>query len=222
MHFIIIALAFVCLSAAQTTTSLFIPGADTQPLVAHVIGSDTIATTYAVECVPGTDASDCGFDGVFTLTEGPSTVAYTLSMGYENGSTSVLAFTGYIDCTLTGSPATSGVCTESFGGDEANFPGMSTITLESSDITYMPVTISDFELTNTGLASASATTASNTSAGRSTSTAKSTRSTGTGSGTGVAQSTGSTSLSKAGAAQAKATGNAQWVVGGVAVALAVL
>ncbi len=40
---------------------------------------DAIATTYVLECAPGTDASDCGFDGPFTLTEGPSTAVYTLS-----------------------------------------------------------------------------------------------------------------------------------------------
>jgi len=48
-------------------------------------------------------------------------------------------FTASVDCTLTGS--TAGVCLESFGGSAANFPGLSTTTLEKSDITFFPVTV---------------------------------------------------------------------------------
>jgi len=125
------------LTSAQTSTiSLFIPGADTQPLIGSVVGSDATATTYTLQCSPGTDSSDCGFPGVFTLTEGPSTAAYTMSMDDGNGT---LAFTGYFDCSLAGT--TSAVCVESFGGTEANFPGMSTETLTATDYTYMPVVI---------------------------------------------------------------------------------
>ncbi|RQM08390.1 hypothetical protein DH86_00002626 [Scytalidium sp. 3C] len=65
-------------AAAQTSVlTLYIPGADVQPLVASVIGSDATATTYALQCAPGTDSNDCGINGVVTLTEGPKTAAYT-------------------------------------------------------------------------------------------------------------------------------------------------
>jgi hypothetical protein len=39
MHATIIVLAFAGLSVAQSTTSLFIPGADAQPFIASIIGS---------------------------------------------------------------------------------------------------------------------------------------------------------------------------------------
>jgi len=85
----IFGLVLAGLSSAQTTTiSLYIPGADTQPLIGSIVGSDSAATTYALQCVAGTDASDCGFPGVFTLTEGPATAAYTMS---EAGSDGTLA-----------------------------------------------------------------------------------------------------------------------------------
>ncbi len=142
--------------------------------------------------------------------------------------------TGYIDCSLAGFPATAGVCTESFGGDEANDPGMSTTTLGSTDITYFPVTISDFTLDGTGVVSASATgstgagssatPASNTrsaATASNTSTGKTTIVTGTASGTASAQTTGASSSSKAVAAHAMVTGKAQWIVGGAAVAMAI-
>lgn len=172
-------------------------------------------------------------------------------MGYENGTTSVLALydsplphyvrnrgngadnfqrTGYIDCTLSGT--TDGVCTESFGGDEANSPGMSTIALSSSDFSYIPVTLTDSLPPNTDFGTATSTggqtsssttlasTASNTSVKNTSSAGKSSSTSGTGSA--ASQSTGSTSSSKAGAAQAMITGKAQWVVGGAAAALALL
>ncbi len=97
----IFGLAFAGLCSAQTTTlSLYIPGADTQPLIGSIIGSvrasprsssnsnnkqDSAATTYALQCVAGTDSSDCGFPGVFTLTEGPATAAYTMSEAGNDG-----------------------------------------------------------------------------------------------------------------------------------------
>jgi hypothetical protein len=93
----VVGLAVAGFSSAQSTVSLFIPGADLQPLVASIVGSvqissclprdftdssqDATATTYAIQCVPGTDSSDCGISGVVTLTEGPSTAVYTMSDG---------------------------------------------------------------------------------------------------------------------------------------------
>jgi len=91
----ILSLAFAGLSYAQTTTiSLYIPGADTQPLIGSIVGSvcvlplfkpsktnttkDAAATTYALSCI---DSDTCGYPAGLTLTEGPSTAAYTLSEG---------------------------------------------------------------------------------------------------------------------------------------------
>lgn len=131
-------LAIASVSHAQTSVvTLYIPGADVQPLDASIIGSDAAATTYAVQCAPGTDSDDCGFPGVFTLTEGPKTAKYTISAETDdNGS---VAFTGYMDCSLAGT--TSAVCIESYGGNEANFPGSSIATYTGTDVVYMPVTI---------------------------------------------------------------------------------
>ncbi|KAH8655006.1 hypothetical protein BGZ60DRAFT_418219 [Tricladium varicosporioides] len=143
---ITVALSLAAFSSAQSTVSLFVPGADTQPLVASVIGSDLLATTYAVQCTPGTDSSNCGFPGIFTLTEGPSTAAYTLSEGYSSGGSSILALTGYYQCSLDG--LTSAICTESFSGKDANDPGMTT---ETMDVSFMPVTLTTGALqSNTG------------------------------------------------------------------------
>lgn len=226
-----IALAFISFCAAQSTTSLLIPDVDPQPLIASIVGSDTTATTYAIECVPGTDSNNCGIPGVFTLTAGPSTAAYTLLLGYVIGTSSVMALTGYVDCALTGRSA---VCTESFGGEEANFPGITTIT---TVLTPVPVTITDSLPSDTALGfpatassatstvpnspspstTKSAPTASNTSSGKNTSAGESTSTSNTASGTGTAQSAGTTSSSTGGAAQAMITG---WVVGAAAVGLA--
>ena len=92
----VVGLVVLEFSSAQST-SLFVPGADPQPLVASIVGSvrissclhrdlidysqDASATTYALQCVPGTDSSECGIPGVVTLTEGPSTAVYTMSDG---------------------------------------------------------------------------------------------------------------------------------------------
>ena len=56
---------------------------------------DATATTYAVQCKPGTDASDCGFPGVFTLTEGPARAAYTLTPEKDENGTLALCVSFY-------------------------------------------------------------------------------------------------------------------------------
>jgi hypothetical protein len=60
-------------SAQNTVTSMLIYGADPQPLVASVIGSDATATTYSINCAPGTDGSDCGMGPGLTVVAGPTT-----------------------------------------------------------------------------------------------------------------------------------------------------
>jgi len=215
-------LALAGLTIAQSTTvSLFIPGADTQPLVGSIIGSDSTATTYAVQCAPGTDSNDCGFPGVFTLTEGPSTAKYAISGSIEGDDSSVtstvVAFTGVLDCSVDGK-ASSAICAESFGGEGANFPGTSTETITGTDFFYMPVVITA-GLSNTGsAASPSSTSAAPT--GSSTSAKGSKTSSGSGAAETGSSSAASSSTSTGGIPMI--TGNAGWVVGGVALAAVLL
>jgi len=215
--------AFVCgfasISFAQTgTITLLVPGADPQPLVASIVGSDATATTYAVQCSPGTDSDNCGFVGVFTLTEGPATAAYTYGPMVDDNGT--VALTGYIDCSLAGT--TSAVCIESFGGTEANFPGISTETLTGTDLPYMLVVITAQAVASDG--SSSSVVPSNTQTGSkatSNSVAGAKTSSSGAESTGAAQTTASkTSVSTAG--MPMITANMEWLVGGAAVALAVV
>jgi len=217
---VISGLVFAGLSVAQSTISLYIPGADTQSLVGSIIASDATATTYAIECAPNTDGSDCGFNGAITLTEGPSTAVYTLSeAGGASGSSGGVAFTGYYDCSLG---ASSAVCAESFGGDEANFPGSSTETFTGTDFTYMPVVITAGVLNTGGAAAPSSTTAaptpSNTSGGKKTSSGASN----TSSGAAQTQGTSGSSTSTSTGGVPMITGNAKWVLGGAALAAALI
>ncbi|KAH8799853.1 hypothetical protein F5884DRAFT_838570 [Xylogone sp. PMI_703] len=134
----ILGLAVAGVSLAQTSVvTLYIPGADVQPLAGSIVGSDATATTYVLQCAPGTDSDNCGFDGPFTLTEGPKTAIYTLPAVQDENDN--ILFAGYIDCSLAGT--TSAVCIQSFGGSEANFPGQTTVTYTGTDVEYMPVTI---------------------------------------------------------------------------------
>lgn len=45
---------------SSLVTSLLLPGYDAQNIVASVIGADATATTYLLNCPPGTDSNDCG------------------------------------------------------------------------------------------------------------------------------------------------------------------
>ncbi|PMD18758.1 hypothetical protein NA56DRAFT_647641 [Hyaloscypha hepaticicola] len=215
-------LAFAGLSFAQNTmVSLFVPGADTQPLIGAVVGSDASATTYAIRCI---DDNTCGFPGGLTLTEGPSTAVYTISEAAE--------FTGIFDCSLAGT--SSAVCVQPNGGSGANDPGTSTVTLTGTDYTSMPVTIvsadalttgnSGSELdptpTGSGTATASGTGIKSgpTTVGSVTPTMTSSMASGSGN---VAPQSGSTTSSSHAGGPA-ITGNAMLVMGGAAVAMAVL
>ncbi|KAE9380543.1 hypothetical protein N431DRAFT_498381 [Stipitochalara longipes BDJ] len=210
----IFGLAFAGLSYAQTTTiSLYVPGADTQALIGFIVGSDSAATTYTLKCV---DPDTCGFPSGLTLTEGPSTAAYTLSSGP--------AFTGFEECSLAGT--STAVCFESNGGSEANFPGSSTVTYTGTDFTYMPVTItgsagpattSNSEVIKSGPSATAPTITSS----RLSQTGTTPSSTGSNSGNAASQS-GSASSSSSHAGVPAVTGNAILALGGVAAAMAML
>ncbi|KUJ24253.1 uncharacterized protein LY89DRAFT_679436 [Mollisia scopiformis] len=220
----VLGLALATLSLAQSSTiSLFIPGADSQSLVASIVGSDATATTYAFQCAPGTDADDCGFPEVVTLTEGPAIAAYTFAPEVDaNGTT---AFAGYVDCSLA---ASSAVCAISAGGTEANDPGLETSTLTGTDYSYMPVVITAGALaSNTG----SSVPASTTSAPSSSSTGEtsgtktsgsSTKTSGSQTSSGTAAQTSGSSSKTSTAGGSAITGGAAWMVGGAALALAAM
>ncbi|KAH9217377.1 hypothetical protein DL95DRAFT_105613 [Leptodontidium sp. 2 PMI_412] len=213
-------LAIVGGALAQTSTvTLYIPGADPQSLVGTVVGTASSLTTYALQCA---NTDECGFPGQFTVTENASTAKYTVDP--ENGADGVLAFTGRVECSLDST--VSAVCVESFGGTEANFPGVTTETYTGTDFQYMPVYITAGAAAGTG-STPSSTVASTTSGASSSQTSNlatktsSSASSSEGSSNKVAQTTSAdTSTSTAGVPAV--TGNAKWVVGGAAAALAMM
>ncbi|TVY42580.1 hypothetical protein LOCC1_G003946 [Lachnellula occidentalis] len=224
---VVFGLAIASISFAQTSTvSLYIPGADTQPLVASVVASDATATTYAVQCKPGTDGSDCGYPGVFTLTQGPARAAYTFTPEKdENGTLAFFDYSaGYYDCSLDST--VSAVCTESFGGTEANFPGMSTETFSGTDFAFQPVEITAQATASSG-GSPSSAAASTTNIGSKTgntsgaSTTAKTSGSG-GSSSGASQTSASQTAATSQAGVSAVTGNNRWALGGVFVALAII
>ncbi|KAL2823636.1 hypothetical protein BJY01DRAFT_230625 [Aspergillus pseudoustus] len=142
--------------AESTVTSMFIFGADPQPLAASIVGNDQTATTYSINCPPGTDGNDCGMGPGMTLVAGKDVTSWI----FDDGP----AFQYTAECSIKNSKA---VCTESAGGSEANFPGVSTTT---TTVDYMPVTITagsitgaDSESTTDSATSTSSATAGSTS-----------------------------------------------------------
>lgn len=143
-----------------------------------------------------------------------------------------LSSTGIFDCSLAGT--SSAVCVQSNGGSGANDPGSSMVTFTGTDYTSMPVTIvsadalttgnSGSELDPTPTGSGTATTSGTgiksgpTTIGSVTPTMTSSMASGSGN---VASQSGSTTSSSHAGGPA-ITGNAMLVMGGAAVAMAVL
>lgn len=69
-------------AAQQTTTvSVLLPlFGDDQTIFASVIGANPTATTYSVNCPPGTDSNDCGLGTGFKVINGPKTVSIDMPM----------------------------------------------------------------------------------------------------------------------------------------------
>ncbi|KAI1608084.1 hypothetical protein EDD36DRAFT_423511 [Exophiala viscosa] len=157
---LLLALAAV-VAAESSIISVFFPGADQQTLLGSIVkslkpanrvvgGQDASKTTMAVGCPTDVDADDCGFPTPITVTVGPST--FYASEAYE--STSAI-----IDCQLTGT--TAGVCAETYVGpadlfedtdtslltasdassDDSITTTATTVTLSSTDMVYIPVTL---------------------------------------------------------------------------------
>ncbi|KAJ9639095.1 uncharacterized protein PV06_07352 [Exophiala oligosperma] len=202
-----LALTLAGAAAAQSSSvvSVFFPGLDSQTLLGSVIKSDSSKTTMAVACPSGTDSNDCGIVGAITVTVGAST--FHAQESFE--STSVI-----IDCKVSGTTAAD--CAETYVGPagliatdapsltntDASFDTSITSTVTSTtlgptDMSYVPVTLTDSlgdgsgssTTASTG-ASGSSSTASATSGGASSSSSsKTSGSSGTSSGSGSATPT---------------------------------
>ncbi|TGO57695.1 hypothetical protein BCON_0063g00530 [Botryotinia convoluta] len=218
---------------AQTTTvtDLFLVGFDygynsseQAPYVGSVIASDATATTYSIACgsktaAPATtssyddDSYDCGVPPNFTFTQGPSTIAYTYTIGdaedfavtdsasgssYPTGEATMT-----LGCVLSGS--STGVCsyTELEVAPSTTFSSVEATTMSGTEyaeiFTAVPVTITAGPASTTGSASGASASASKSGSGSA-----------SGSVSGSATSTGGMPM---------ITAKAQWVVGGAAAAM---
>ncbi|PYI01447.1 hypothetical protein BO78DRAFT_353568 [Aspergillus sclerotiicarbonarius CBS 121057] len=208
-------------SAKATVTSMFIYDTDPQPLAASIMGNDATATTYSVNCPPGTDSDECGMGPGMTIIAGPQTTMI-MDMPDEDF---------YYTCVCSLDGTTYAVCSETAAGSGANFPG-TTITTLDGDLGLMPVTITAGSVTSVA-ATAGATTevqsASNTGSSVSSSTVaqSETASASTGTSASTAASTGASKSSNASKTSASATstgrgslvtGDAVLVFGGAAAA----
>ncbi|KAF2838441.1 hypothetical protein M501DRAFT_1032358 [Patellaria atrata CBS 101060] len=149
ISFVTIILATSVAAQSTVTQQIFMILADPQPLVGSIVDVDSTATTYAVSCDSSTataiDPSDdiaCGFPEPFTVTQGPSVFESVGAIVVADAAT----ITTSVHCDLTGT--TDAFCTASIGGDipptvQASFPTLTSTQLERSDITYLPVTISE-------------------------------------------------------------------------------
>ncbi|KAL6248376.1 hypothetical protein RBB50_004631 [Rhinocladiella similis] len=202
-------LAGVAAAQSQSVISVFFPGADSQTLLGSVIKSDSSKTTMAVACPSDAGSTDCGIDGPITVTVGPST--FHAEESFE--STSVV-----LDCTVSGT--TAAACAETFVGPagliatdapsltntEASFDTSITSTATSTtlgptDMSYIPITLTDSLGDDSGLlttastgASGSSSTASSTAGSSSSSSSATSSSSGTsGTSSGSASPTGDSS-----------------------------
>ncbi|KAL5342174.1 hypothetical protein BJX70DRAFT_357114 [Aspergillus crustosus] len=119
--------------AESTVTSMFMYGADEQPLAASIVGNDASRTTYLVNCPPGTDSNDCGMGPGQTVIAGKDVTSWIFDEAPE------FIFTA--ECSIKGTKA---ICTESAAGSDANFPGVFTST---TTVDYQPVTVTAGSIT---------------------------------------------------------------------------
>ncbi|KAB8071866.1 hypothetical protein BDV29DRAFT_159063 [Aspergillus leporis] len=199
------------ISATSTVTSMFLMGLDSQNLVASIVDNDATATTYYVTCPPATqtddDYADCGLGPGMTVTNAAPTIIMQLN--------EEPAFSYTVNCSVGGT--TAAVCTAIAGGPAANNAGTFISTLQQSEISFAPVTI-----TGGSIKSVSATTTPTTTAesgskatGGATETSKSSTSS---PGSGSSASSSSSAASTGGMPQI--TGDTSMLFGGAAVALA--
>ncbi|KAK1148171.1 hypothetical protein N8T08_010815 [Aspergillus melleus] len=189
-------LALVGLVAAKDpVSSMFVYGADEQPLVASIIGNDATVTSYNINCRPGTDKDDCGMGAGMTLLAEDSTTTYM--MDDPTGGTFFA-----IICSVDEKKSTA-VCRATVSSASGSSSGLHTSTTTTS-FSRLPVTITGGEVTS----------ATPTWPGTSTSHATAT-------GTATATQTGSSSTSSGGG-MARVTGDTGMMLGAAAVGLAAL
>ncbi|KAK7714532.1 hypothetical protein SLS63_011722 [Diaporthe eres] len=131
-HSFAVASALVAGAMAQSTsvTSMFLYGYEGENIVASVISAAPDATSYYVNCAPGTDGSDCGFGPGVTFVDGGSSVGLHV--------TEADAFTMDAECHITSDSAD---CTQTVAGPEANSPGIMIGAFSGISDTFLPVTI---------------------------------------------------------------------------------
>ncbi|KAH8432759.1 putative GPI anchored protein [Aspergillus melleus] len=191
-------LALVGLVAAKDpVSSMFVYGADEQPLVASIIGNDATVTSYNINCRPSTDKDDCGMGAGMTLLAEDSTTTYM--MDDPTGGTFFA-----IICSVDEKKSTA-VCRATVSSASGSSSGLHTSTTTTS-FSRLPVTITGGEVTS----------ATPTWPGTSTSHA-----TATGTATATATQTGSSSTSSGGG-MARVTGDTGMMLGAAAVGLAAL
>lgn len=161
MAFGLTALAQSSNSSTTSTTSVFLPIVDTQPLVASVSTSVSFVEsldinaytkfpfqsgdikTMVIKCPDGTDSTKCGFPTPVTVTAGSSTIALTTVVG--------ASMTVDLHCGIQGSTKAS--CTQVYTGPASLYTSVSgsdgsktttwtaSQSLDSGKVNYMPVTI---------------------------------------------------------------------------------
>ncbi|KAL4876327.1 hypothetical protein BJY04DRAFT_142848 [Aspergillus karnatakaensis] len=120
--------------AESTVTSMFMYGSDPQPLAASIVGNDATATTYLINCTPGTPGDECGMGPGMTLIARKDVTSWIFD--------DAPSFVYTAQCSIKGTDA---ICTESAGGPDANFPGVETTT---TTVDYQPVTITAGSITD--------------------------------------------------------------------------
>ncbi|EXJ84769.1 hypothetical protein A1O3_05441 [Capronia epimyces CBS 606.96] len=205
-----LALALAGIVAAQSSVvSVFFPDSDEQALVGSIIHSDASKTTLAVSCPSGEDQNSCGFADSITVTVGPST--FRAQESFES-------LTVELDCVITGT--TAATCKETFVGPadliDSDADGTSlvpasetaaaantqitttaiTTTLASSDIAYIPVTITTGSGASGSGASSSASASASAASATGSSTATSTSGSSTSSGSATPSSNSNSGAGK--------------------------
>jgi len=187
-------------SPAPTTISVFLPGADSQNLVASVVSAAPTETIYQICCPEDVDAADCGFLPGATVTHAPPTasgapVVWGGIMTYTDSSN---ALTAAWSCQFQGT--TSALCAVSSDAEGMKSKSWHTEPIPQEYITFYPVVVTAGQEKLTAAATASASvTGSSASAGMVTSV----------SGTNASRSgTGSVSGSGSGSSMATRTGGA--------------
>jgi hypothetical protein len=138
------------------TVSLYLGGADQQPLVASVISANPSVTAYHIACAPGTDGSDCGFGPGANITVSSGSIYdFTLTDGSD--------FSLSYKCTWQG----SAICAQTVGGAAANDPGSTSETIPAASASLSPVIITAGQEKLSAAATATSSGASKTGASKS-------------------------------------------------------